>query len=413
MNAEPTQKIIQGKHALDDIWSLHRDYLRRILIGMTRDIDLADDLLQETYLRARTKYHTYRGGDICAWLATIARRIAITHQRRYLHRHDILLEEGCVGSDAWPGSIGHLTSISLHDTITSLSPSMRSALLLRHYGGLSYAEIAEELSCTETTARQQVWRAMCKLRDALAVFSKEVPTMKCSDLAGHKLLDYLYQAITPGKRSIIDKHLTECSSCRDNVHDMMEVIRALDANNHDYLVTEIVELDKFGIPRMYNWARITNDTDQIMETSWWMIMKDIIVEYAAFQNGEVRLEITGESDTQFKYEAKLPKSAAPGEQIDTLLVIRNESNDYLAKRLDDKRWRYSFGTTPNSDKAWIMVAAIRLPDGASLVSADPKPLQIKATGTTTLIWRSLLEKVYQMPDGTLPWQFDCTVEYEF
>ena len=59
---------------LESMWKLHSDRLKRTLISLTRDIDLADDLLQETYVRANAGIHSYRGGDARAWLGAKAGR---------------------------------------------------------------------------------------------------------------------------------------------------------------------------------------------------------------------------------------------------------------------------------------------------------------------------------------------------
>ena len=44
--------------AIDELWEANRDYVRRMLIGLTRDLDVADDLLQETYLRMQAMEST-------------------------------------------------------------------------------------------------------------------------------------------------------------------------------------------------------------------------------------------------------------------------------------------------------------------------------------------------------------------
>ena len=63
-------------------WEEHKTALRRLLIAWTRDIDVADDLLQGTYLRAQAGRHTYRGGDLHAWLTTIAKNVCYSHYRK-------------------------------------------------------------------------------------------------------------------------------------------------------------------------------------------------------------------------------------------------------------------------------------------------------------------------------------------
>ena len=73
-------------HSLETIWERHNSYVRRFLVRLAGDVDLADDLLQETYLRARSGLSAYRGGDAKAWLAAIARNVFYAHARRKASR---------------------------------------------------------------------------------------------------------------------------------------------------------------------------------------------------------------------------------------------------------------------------------------------------------------------------------------
>jgi len=78
----PLSKRQSMENDLERMWETSREYVRRLLISLTRDIDLADDMLQETYLRARDGFAGYRGGDGRAWLTAIAKNVFYTHARR-------------------------------------------------------------------------------------------------------------------------------------------------------------------------------------------------------------------------------------------------------------------------------------------------------------------------------------------
>ncbi|MCX6376021.1 MAG: RNA polymerase subunit sigma, partial [Armatimonadetes bacterium] len=63
-----TQTGRDNRKRLERRWASDREHVRRMLIGLTRDIDLADDLLQETYLKALNGMSSCRGDNDRAWL---------------------------------------------------------------------------------------------------------------------------------------------------------------------------------------------------------------------------------------------------------------------------------------------------------------------------------------------------------
>jgi DNA-directed RNA polymerase specialized sigma24 family protein len=76
---------------LDEMWESHRESVRRLLIGLGRDLDLADDLLQETYLRARAGIPSHRDGASRAWLTAIAGNVLHSHARQRRVRPEVPL----------------------------------------------------------------------------------------------------------------------------------------------------------------------------------------------------------------------------------------------------------------------------------------------------------------------------------
>lgn len=174
------------------LWESHRDYLKRVLIALTRDLDLADDLLQETYLRASQGFSGYRGGDGRAWLLTIAKNLFYEHLRkRYLLSETHIRPE----DDVADALVDHDLQIDIRQAIDQLDPTSRAALLMKHYGGFTYKDIAERLSCPVGTAKWRVSAALDRLRVALGV-TEVLTGMKCSQLDGAKLLDHVSGALS-------------------------------------------------------------------------------------------------------------------------------------------------------------------------------------------------------------------------
>lgn len=229
------------------MWTEHREYLRRILAAWTRDLDLADDLLQETYLRAGAGLKDYRGEGERAWLSAIARNVFLGHIR---HRYYVLeipsdMEtNGWAGDNFQPGSECHIDQISVREAVTNLSPAMRTALIMRHYGGFTYEEIAERLSCPQGTAQRRVWDALHKLRTTLGVDSEALTT--CEKLKGTLLLDYIYGTIRKDLATKVDAHLKECRSCRREAALLRGTARILDTAEPEMKSVYVYELDNKG-----------------------------------------------------------------------------------------------------------------------------------------------------------------------
>lgn len=68
---------------LEQHYEIHSDQIYQFLYFLTFDIQLAEDLMQETFIRAYEARHTYRGdASVSTWLRTIARNIAYDHFKR-------------------------------------------------------------------------------------------------------------------------------------------------------------------------------------------------------------------------------------------------------------------------------------------------------------------------------------------
>jgi RNA polymerase sigma-70 factor (ECF subfamily) len=125
----------------------------------------AEDLAQETYLRALGAVGAFRGdASVRTWLLAIARRVAADELRRRSRRLPTLPLP-----DEHPGSAGHSGAAEIRDLIRRLPLERREPFVLTQVLGLSYAETANLLGCPLGTVRSRVARARDDLHDALAV----------------------------------------------------------------------------------------------------------------------------------------------------------------------------------------------------------------------------------------------------
>jgi len=149
----------------------HITSLRRYAYVLCRDHAEADDLVQESLMKAIAKADTYRPDkDLRAWLFSILHNTFISHKRQYARRArasrflDSTLKEAGVK----PEQEQH---VEVYDTLTMLSrlsPDHQSVLVLIGVEGLSYAEAAEVLDIPTGTVMSRLARGREELRRLMA-----------------------------------------------------------------------------------------------------------------------------------------------------------------------------------------------------------------------------------------------------
>ena len=151
-------------------------------LGMTRNRADAEDLVQETYLKAYQKFHQYQPGtNIKAWLYRILTNTYITSYRKEQRSpkrassdtvEDWQLADAASHS-AEVEALESLPSSQLRDALDSLSEEHRMVVLMADVEGMSYKEIAEELGVPMGTVMSRLNRARKNLRSALADVAAE------------------------------------------------------------------------------------------------------------------------------------------------------------------------------------------------------------------------------------------------
>ena len=377
--------------SFDCMWETHRDFLRRLLIGLTRDIDRADDLLQDTYLKARSAVDGYRGGDARAWLAAIAKNAFYAHARRRYVRSETPIEDDVSDRDRTEDQV---LAIALRKAIAELSPVLRGALVMRHYGGYSYSEIAERLGCPVGTAKRRVNAALKRLRTALTDEREERAAMKCTDITDRRLLDYVYGKLPVAEENTVREHLAGCSTCGGRAEEMGRVLRALDAVENDWKITAIVELSEEGIPTSYISMSMPNYFDEPTQEIELGSSSRSGLSFVSVWGEEAQFEIvpSEHEDEGRKFRVHLPRPASPGERFDLLMVVDDDrpmTGEGPVVPLGDGRWRFGPGGL-HMTEALVYVVAVRLPGGARLTEATPVPSEVRSNDKTTVVWRNTL-----------------------
>jgi RNA polymerase sigma-70 factor (ECF subfamily) len=164
---------------------LVRRYQRRLtafLSQLVGDIELARELSQEAFVRAWSALERFDPKyRFSTWLFRIAHNLGIDQLRRRrlqttpLYRTDSEGDEvEVVVPDLDKDPLGHLENRALaselREVIDGLRPEYRELVLLRHFGGLSYQEIADFTKMPLGTVKNKLFRAHSVLRKALTDF---------------------------------------------------------------------------------------------------------------------------------------------------------------------------------------------------------------------------------------------------
>ncbi|MGY1749605.1 sigma-70 family RNA polymerase sigma factor [Modestobacter sp. SYSU DS0511] len=134
------------------------------------DRQVAEDLTQETYLRALPALARFEGrSSVRTWLLSIARRVCADHLRSRRRRRLVLVDDdtdlGDLVRDAPADEVGG--TVAAQDVLDRLDPERREAFVLTQLIGLPYAEAAEVVGCPVGTIRSRVARARADLVEAL------------------------------------------------------------------------------------------------------------------------------------------------------------------------------------------------------------------------------------------------------
>lgn len=133
--------------------------MRRLTVVLGDEHD-AEDIAQDTYLRAFQAWRRFDGADVRAWLYTIALRLAFNQKRRRGRWLGIL-------GRAQPAPWADQTDPDLWDALRRLDGRARAALLLNVLDGYTHREIAAMFEVPEGTVASWISRGRAALRTEL------------------------------------------------------------------------------------------------------------------------------------------------------------------------------------------------------------------------------------------------------
>jgi RNA polymerase sigma-70 factor, ECF subfamily len=200
--------------------------LLRYAHTIVRDDQQAEDLVQETLLRALQRADTFRGeASLGTWLHRILHNLAVDLFRR--DREDASEDIARAVEAQWHEDSYTVdaaivveraeTREELHDALVRLPVIYRTAVVLHDAEGMTMAQIARIQSIGLPTAKQRLRRGRMMLVSALARGKERrdaqhgVP-LRCWD-ARSKISDYLDDELPSPDRKLVERHLETCPTC--------------------------------------------------------------------------------------------------------------------------------------------------------------------------------------------------------
>jgi RNA polymerase sigma-70 factor, ECF subfamily len=157
--------------AFDGLHDALAGRLRGYLLSLCRDVALADDLLQETFMQMHRSRRTYEPGrPVTPWVFAIARHVYLMNRRSAGRR---LRFEERVAADVRSSDVPRDDLRALADAdqvrraLRGVPADQREALLMHHVHGWSFADIAARLGIRINAAKTRAFRGMRKMREQL------------------------------------------------------------------------------------------------------------------------------------------------------------------------------------------------------------------------------------------------------
>jgi RNA polymerase sigma-70 factor, ECF subfamily len=157
------------------LYDQYVDRIYRLAYRLTGDETLAEDLTQDTFIRAFERLDGFRGESAFGtWLHAIAMSVILNGLRkvkRFRQRETDLDDATTIGSDAADADpdLKH----KLARAVDALPQKYRVVFVMHDVEGYTHEEIGQALGVPPGTSKAQLFRARARLRDALAEFAGE------------------------------------------------------------------------------------------------------------------------------------------------------------------------------------------------------------------------------------------------
>jgi RNA polymerase sigma-70 factor, ECF subfamily len=156
-----------GDHAaFEALIARHQRMIHSLTFRMTGSMEEAEDLAQETFIHAFRHLNAFRGdAKFSSWLYRIAINLCLNWKKKSA-RHEQFLGAWSQEQSDEPSHDNRQIE-QVQEALLKLKPKQRAAIILTIYDGLSHAEAAKVLGCSETTVSWRIFAAKRKLKKML------------------------------------------------------------------------------------------------------------------------------------------------------------------------------------------------------------------------------------------------------
>jgi len=148
----------------NEIYKENFQIVYKYLISLTHDIDVAEELTQETFYRAVKNINSFKGkSKLSTWLCKIAKNLWINEIKRHNKMQEIKENDAIITDE--DAILIKDEKLRLFKNIQELNVDMREVVYLRLSGDLSFKEIGQVMNKTENWARVTYYRAKEKLKE--------------------------------------------------------------------------------------------------------------------------------------------------------------------------------------------------------------------------------------------------------
>ena len=155
--------------AMQRLYRRHGDRLYALALRLTGTVSDAEEVVQETFLRAWRNLHRFRGESAFGtWLYRITTNLCRDHLKRHQRTglRDAQPEAVSNIADELPAGVDALARRRLEDALDKLTPRQREVLVLHDVMELDHPQIAEVLELPAATSKSHLHRARARLRRA-------------------------------------------------------------------------------------------------------------------------------------------------------------------------------------------------------------------------------------------------------
>ena len=150
-----------------DLYQLYVEKVFRYLYSMTRNVQEAEDITTQTFMKAFESFASFRmDGHFASWLFKIAHNKAMDHFRK--RKNTVVLDE-TYSAEMKSNTINEVIQVEqvaiLSNLLETLNDEERELLRLRFLAELKFSEIANFLGASEVTIKKKIYRLLERLQN--------------------------------------------------------------------------------------------------------------------------------------------------------------------------------------------------------------------------------------------------------